>query len=140
MKNSSLQFTNPVLTECFFSINNKYDSKNDRREAVIEAELGIGDKDNTKRECLVMLRLNIGIDTENNNFPFIIKIAMVANFKWDKTFDDKIDNLLTINAPALLLGYMRPIVANLTNNSPFPVYNIPFMNFADKDITVNNLK
>lgn len=39
--------------------------------------------------------------------------------------------MLKCNAPALLLSYMRPIVANITNVSKFPVYNLPFVNFQE---------
>lgn len=142
MKTSSMQFSNPVLTECTFNVNDNYKQNKEGHEAILETELGIGNKDNDKRECIVLLRLTICADKNNNNFPYFIKIAMLANFKWEEELDNKIDDLLKINAPALLLGYMRPIVATLTNNSPYDVYNIPFMNFTDTDkgIIVSDLK
>ena len=32
---------------------------------------------------------------------------------------------------ALLSSYMRPVVANLTNSSAFPAYNLPFIKFSN---------
>ena len=43
-----------------------------------------------------------------------------------------VDKLLNQNAPSLLLSYIRPIVVQITAASPFPTYNIPFMNFTNK--------
>ena len=42
-----------------------------------------------------------------------------------------VNSMLNVNAPALLLGYMRPIVSSITNSSALPVYNIPFINFKE---------
>ena len=40
-------------------------------------------------------------------------------------------SVLEKNAQALLIGYLRPIVANITNVSKFPAYNLPFINLNE---------
>lgn len=39
--------------------------------------------------------------------------------------------MINTSAPAPLLGYMRPIVASITNSSKYPAYNLPFINFLN---------
>ena len=39
------------------------------------------------------------------------------------------DVMLTKNAPALLLGYLRANVASMTAMTSYGAYNLPFMNF-----------
>lgn len=41
---------------------------------------------------------------------------------------ETVGECLNVNAPALLLSYMRPIVANITSSSIFPAYHLPFVN------------
>ena len=56
---------------------------------------------------------------------------MASDFKWEDLDEKTVDSMLNLNAPALLLSYMRPIVANITNSSKFPTYNLPFINFKE---------
>lgn len=55
----------------------------------------------------------------------------MIHLKWEEMDKKIIESMLRMNAPALLLGYMRPIVANITNSSNFPVYNLPFLNVKE---------
>ena len=58
---------------------------------------------------------------------------MQASFRWDeKTTRDMADKLLKSNAPALLLGYIRPHIAQITEASPINTVHIPFMNFTEQ--------
>lgn len=79
------------------------------------------------RVLYIQLELNANIEKEEVPFKLIAKVA--ADFRWEDLDDKAVDAMLRLNAPALLLGYMRPIVANITNSSAFPVYNLPFMDF-----------
>lgn len=40
---------------------------------------------------------------------------------------------MNVNAPALLYSYIRPVIAEMTGNSMFPRYNLPFMNFTNDE-------
>ena len=42
-------------------------------------------------------------------------------------FDYGIINALEINAPSLLISYIRPLVALVTGSSKYPAWNIPFL-------------
>ena len=84
-----------------------------------------------KRRAQVTLTGILGKNDDSS--PFYLEISEEANFRWEDLLaeDTKtLDCMLDQNAPALLLGYIRPIVANITANSKFGTYNIPFINFA----------
>lgn len=38
-----------------------------------------------------------------------------------------------VNAPSLLLGYMRPLISNITNSSQYPTFNIPFLDMQENE-------
>lgn len=77
---------------------------------------------------MVFLTLTLGED--NGNAPFYICATEAARFRWEKDMDEFSDDLLNSNAPALLLSYLRPVVAQITAASPFGAYNLPFMDFT----------
>lgn len=82
-------------------------------------------------EALVVLCVTIGEKTEE--VPFYVYAEESANFRWKREAydEDAIGRLLKQNAPALLLSYLRPIIANITVASPYSAYDIPFMNFRE---------
>ena len=50
---------------------------------------------------------------------------------WNESEDSLSNIYLNQNAPAVLLGYLRPIVAMITAASPFSAYNLPLINFRE---------
>lgn len=131
MKTSPFQFTDPVLTKMSFFVNEDFVAeKKDNIEVNVGIEVNTGEiKDN---EAPVELKIVIGEKGEKS--PFYIVAVEGASFKWlakDFKTETEIDRLLNINAPALLLSYLRPIIAMITSASTYPTYNIPFINFSD---------
>lgn len=128
---SSFQFSNPSLMNLSFSINDGF-SKDEKEDINIEIQreisIGPGSEENSS---VVILKLTIG--AEDNSAPFYIHAEEGAAFRWDadKINDEQSDKLLKQNAPALLLSFLRPTISMITAASPFPVYNIPFMNFTE---------
>ncbi len=128
MEKSSFQFSNPDLTKCVFKVNKKFKGTG-KVNLGTKFSVAIGEINEEKRQCFVELSIVSGSDTEES--PFYSDITMMAKFMWsENTSKEQLDTFLNVNAPALLLGYIRPIIANLTNSSRFPVYNIPFINFT----------
>lgn len=127
MKHSPFQFTNPKVKNIEFHVNDDFDKEsfdgfniNNNIEKYIIEEGKI---------AIVALETSIGVDQEGA--PFYIKVKIVARFKGEDMSLDKFNQCLDTNAPAALLSYVRPIVANLTVQSGFPALNIPFMNFVE---------
>ncbi len=126
MKESLFQFTNPKLESIEYKLNNGF-NKNEIEELSIGSKTLIH-KNNNDSNATVSLLLFVGNDTVD--YPFSIKLIMSAEFIWDKAITENADELLSINAPTMLLSYARPIIAMLTVQSGLPALNLPFMNFT----------
>lgn len=117
MNRSKFQFSNPELEKVDFLVNQNFNE---------EKCDGIEMKSNTEVEIL-------GSNATEMQ-PFNICVRMAANFRWEECIDEKKSKqLLNINAPAVLLSYIRPLVAVMTNSSKYPVLNIPFIDFTNSD-------
>lgn len=129
MKDSGFQFVNPYLEELSFMANNEFNRENTELE--IENKFSV-EVAREKGDNRAKVGLTWEINQEKVAEPFTLKIKMASDFKWEDDIDyDIVENMLQVNAPALLLGYMRPIVASITNSSAFPTYNLPFINFTE---------
>lgn len=129
---SLFQFSNPVLLKLDFVVNDKFDNSEEKEIKIkLKVETQVSREDDADN-AFVALCLTIGEET--NEFPFYIYAVEGAEFKWEKeAYDEEsIDRLLQQNAPALLLSYLRPMIANVTGSSPYGAYNIPFMNFREQ--------
>ena len=118
MKESKFQFNTPYLEELEFSINNDFTNKS------VDVEM-----ENCENSALVKLDLTINDDVTDK--PFGLHIIVAAEFIWEDLDQEYANNLLKTAAPEFLLGFARPIIANITNMSQFPCYNIPFLNFNE---------
>lgn len=129
MNRSKFQFSNPELEKIVFSVNQSYEeSKFDGISMQSNTEVKKLDGNKAK----VSLTITIGNDTDTQ--PFHICITMSANFIWEDDIDDVMaKQLLNMNAPAVLLSYIRPIVSSLTNSSKYPTLNIPFIDFTQNE-------
>lgn len=128
---SSFQFSNPSLLNFSYKINDgfsKEEEENINLDIHSEISIGPGPDENSS---VVILKITIGSD--DNSAPFYIYAEEGAAFRWEaeKINDSQSEKLLRQNAPALLLSYLRPTIAMITAASPFPSYNIPFMNFTE---------
>lgn len=126
MNRSKFQFSNPELEKIEFQINESFSQ---------EMYDGIAMQSNTEvkkidgHNAYVALSICIGNETEGQ--PFDITVKMSAKFNWDESItEEQANKMLKINAPAVLLSYIRPIVSNMTNSSRYPCLNIPFINFT----------
>lgn len=132
MKESDFQFAQPFLTKIDFLDNVNFNYENEDVEVFNSfiINTSISENENSAR---VELILKVDYN-QNKEFPFSLEAGMASYFRWeDNMRKESVDQFLKTNAPALLLSYLRPIVANITNSSRFPVYNIPFLNFQDSD-------
>ena len=128
MTKSEFQFTNPILLNIQFDVHEEF---NDNVELQIPIQFAASNNwDKKSEEAAAKLKISMG--EENNKYPYYLTATMAANFKWNAAnfVPEAIENLLDRNAPALLLAYARPIIANITNSSPFPVQNLAYFDFT----------
>lgn len=128
MKASKFQFVKPYLVELNFVANPDFDTENTSIEMQNSFSVQINRSEN---ENLAKVELTLESNMKNDDVPFRVKATVASEFKWEDLDEKSVESMLNLNAPALLLGYMRPIVANVTNSSCFPAYNLPFINFTE---------
>lgn len=127
MEESFFQFKDPVLLKLDYKENQDFDYEK-FNEMKLDFEISVNKSKNN--QAFVTLSLVIGKDANN---PFYLSISMGSEFSWeDEKEDDLISELLNINAPALLTGYMRPIISLITSSSRFPTFNLPFLDFTQQ--------
>ncbi len=133
-KESKFKFERPYLLALDFKVNMDLSPDVDMETNVkFNLEQSVSKND---REANVVFHIDINQMysefKENQCFKMFLTLGCI--FKWDSDLKEEIiENLLDINAPALLLSYARPIIANITQQSGLPPYNIPFINFTDEE-------
>jgi preprotein translocase subunit SecB len=130
MEQSKFQFKNPNIRKISFIINDEFN-------ADLYEGLKIDSATKVKRlgngeSAIVDLELMIGADDEKN--PFYIDIEMEALFKWNDIPEEQRERLLATNAPSILVSYMRPVIAQITANSRYPRFDLPFLDMTENGI------
>ena len=128
---SAFQFSNPSLTKMEFCINEEFESSQDK-EVKIAVNMGVQiDRSATENNARVSLTLEIG--KKDSEDPFYVCATEMAEFRWLKALNNEmVEKMLNQNAPSLLLGYLRPIISQITAASPYNAYNLPFIDFSRK--------
>lgn len=134
---STFQFDNPVLLESVFFENLTYKEDFSKiGQLPFKLNKIIGEKQKLDEDRIgapVVLTLTTSEKMElDENTPCFIRVTMRANFVWNRNdfSEDSVDKLLSVNAPSLLLGYIRPKIVSLTQDSDVPTQQIPFINFS----------
>ncbi len=132
---SEFQFSKPILKEAIFTVNSKYES--------ILANVGVQNFQITAKQTNVQLadgyrtanvlvtvanRESVGLD---DNTPYILRVSMAANFRLDSnSSEEEFKSLLKVNAPALVMSYIRPFVTQLTEQTDLETQYLPFLDFT----------
>ena len=131
MKKSEFRFIQPYIINSEFALNEKFENA-DKDDVDLDLKINKYtnyDKQIDSRSAIVGLSVEIG-KKEDKKTPFFCKVSMESKFEWDEGIGkERIEVFLGQNAPALLIGYIRPVIAYLTQNSLIPTVNIPLINF-----------
>lgn len=136
MKKSKFQFSNPNLIKLVFEINPNFNEKL-FESLKLESQTKII-KTQGQNKANVEMSLDIG--GMKKEYPFVIKIIMASDFMWENELEEVLaDKLLKANAPSLILSYMRPIISNITNNSKYSVFNLPFLDMQNNEADIEEI-
>lgn len=128
---SSFQFSQPVLTKASFNITGPAGA--DLPSPHVHVHRKIIKIEGTKQAIVQLtIQLNRKMNEVEEDAPFNAEFTMQAMFRWNDTVDDNMaEELLNYNAVALLISYIRPIIATVTSASPLPTVNLPYINVID---------
>ena len=122
---SSFQYSNPQIV--FF----QYDGNVNAPQK--EWQMKMSHRKTIARDCddhaLVVLEFMISAGEPDS--PFELKSKIQAGFKWEGITEKELPILLNRNAPAILLGFLRPFISIFTNSTGFPPFNLPLIDFSD---------
>lgn len=136
MKKSKFQFSNPNLINLVFEVNPSFDEKL-FESLKLESHTKII-KMQGQNKANVEMCMNVG--GMKKEYPFVINIIMASDFMWDDELEEVlVDRLLKANATSLILSYMRPIISNITNNSKYPVFNLPFLDMQNNEADIEEM-
>lgn len=129
---SQFQFLQPLLTKAEFSVHDGVEGEGINRivtNIVNKVEWIEGTNE-------AMLQVSVQLNKKDNEVVndtlFDAEVTMVSRFRWGENITkEKANELIKFNGVALLLSYIRPIIASLTSASPFPTYNLPYINLNE---------
>lgn len=136
MGNSAFQFTNPELVSIQFSVNKSYKPEDDsiiklniRTEVTEIQDMPDGEEQNAK------VSVTVTIGEEKGKTPLFVKATEEAAFKWKKGDfnEEEAHKMLSQNGAALLISYIRPVIASVTAASRLPAYNLPFIDVTQQE-------
>lgn len=129
---SGFQFRDPEITCVEFYINEDFDNEKFKDFTGLNASLKKW-KNRDGNNAYVEMTIDMG--ERSSMFPFKIKVAMKSEFIWPETLgEDEISAYLKINAPSLLMAYIRPVIAQITGGSKYPALNLPFIDFTQVNV------
>lgn len=133
MKKSNFQMKTPYLEKIDFEINHGFVPGDEGLKINIEANVLVSEIDTNSSN--VKLIVDIFKSEDEINVPFRLSVVYTGDFEWEGYSEDELNILLTQNAPAVLMSYVRALVATITSNSEYPPLHIPLMNFTEDEIT-----
>ena len=128
MKESNLKYDTPQIVKVKFDKTPNFNSSEDIVE--LKNDYSISVQRLNDESAVVILSLKVYGEADSI-VPFTLEIANAARFYWSGYPSEVVEKMLDVNAPALLLGYLRPMVAAITNSSGLPPYNLPLINFNE---------
>jgi preprotein translocase subunit SecB len=85
-----------------------------------------------KRDWKVALQVNCS-PAEKNLCAYLITVELIGFFEVDKALsDDKIEDVVAANAPAILYSAARELILLATGRGPFPPFALPSATFIDE--------
>lgn len=129
MRKSNFQMNTPILQNLIIKINDNFHPSSDNLTLNISDSKKIIRNSNTS--AIVNYTVKVFDSNFNSNIPFFIEISYSGEFVWSMLDESEIQILLENNAPAILLGYIRPLISQLTGNAGFPPLHLPLFNLLD---------
>lgn len=133
MEKSSFQFTNPKLKRLDFVVHDHFKKTvNPKMEIRLSAQTQYNENEDGTLSNKASVQITLCVGSKDDTTPFYIEAEETADFRWEEgAFDDaQVQQLLEQNGTALLISYLRPIIATITAASPYPSYNLPYLDLT----------
>lgn len=131
MKKSVFQMKGlPIITSLEFNLLKDFDLY---EKDSLELKMKLGTKIFSKEKNKANVELEVELFPDKKEAPFYAKILSASSFVWEETLsEEKVDELLKTNAPAIILSYMRPIISNITTYAGQAPLVIPLIDLTNE--------
>lgn len=127
MKESNFKLVNNKLTKLLFDINKNYNEP----QSQLKYNIAVTPlKDETENKAIVVLMIKIFNRENFEKYPFYLEAELEGYFEWTDEIKE-IDRYLKVNAPAVLLPFLRSIVFQIPVFAGYSPLIIPLINFQD---------
>lgn len=134
MKYSNFQFTNPQLVRLQFSPLEDFSAETDTKVNIhFSVDVRERERDSSSGFESARVSVTVHIGDGDTPAPFRLEAEEAAYFRWEPGAytDGQVDALLSQNAVALLISYLRPVIANVTAASKYGPFHLPFLNLTN---------
>ncbi len=126
-KKSFFQLTSQRLLKSDFVVNKNYKDEGNIN-IVPKLFIDITPFDNKSFETTVKLDL-VMFEKDNILYPFYLELSIEGLFSWGENTEN-IEYFLNVNAPSVLISYLRSVASQLTVFAGYPPLILPLMNFT----------
>jgi preprotein translocase subunit SecB len=133
MRPSPLLLEQYIITELHYSAQQNFDGSAPDAGRILPGDIqvevieGVHEENALLRSCQLTIELE---DTTSTKYPCIFLISLVGFFEIIKEWpEDKVDQLFSSNAPALLYSAAREALAMVTGRGPHGAILIPSVTF-----------
>lgn len=134
MKRSPLLLKNYFVTELAIKANPVAEGEPllSEGEATTQTKVETAQRADDKRQWRVALKIN-STPAEKNSCSYTATVDLLGFFEVDKSFpEEKIGDIVSSNAPALLYSAARELILLVTGRGPFPPLSLPCSTFIDE--------
>lgn len=125
-KDFNMSFIDFQILNLSFSINKNF---RHRGTPEINPLIAIAHKYNKKEKTLIV---QLRVTLQKGNVPFFLDVEGGGHFVFkDNPDNNLINNVSTINCPAIIFPYIRETIADITRRAGFPPLHIPPINFIN---------
>lgn len=133
MKESKFQLEHQRLIDVEYKLNDKFSKKG-------ALPLSVGMESTLSRispnKALLNIKFFIFKDEPLESVPIKAVLTIEGLFTWASSFkEEEVVGLLEVNAPAVLMSYIRPIITQLTVFSGLPALILPLLDFTKSSKT-----
>ena len=135
MKKSRFQFVKPIIRNINLKQNGKWNSEDNYKfipRILVKIFKNNENKINYKlseidEPVVVSVEIVLG-EEDSDKYPFYLDIEVASEFEWDNI--ENIEPYLRVNAPSLLISYIRPTISLLTSQLGIPAYDLPLIDLS----------
>ena len=132
MKKSTFQLKEQSILNIEFVKNEDFIDENFKVSLEFSNSIEIKNDENNKI-AEVIFDFSIFDKNAIEKYPFFINVKIKGVFAWDADMDNQtLENLLKINAPAILFSFIRSVVSSITAFSGYPALILPLINFNNE--------